>query len=311
MGCEADGMTSRSLSLVSRQVRERSKSFRFLSITVRSARGIISLSERLQATIPSQRHIRHLHICYDGRVTTRQQFTPSGIVRRLSSLVIRRDYSHDMPEDEQVCISINRILQYAVPMVRTLVVQHTSTRTHMPAVYHPDECFHLYGPSIETLKLELGRCVWYRWILPPNTKPLSSLRVLDLGNGYYTARIFSPYSFYQSISILAPHLTHLRLHLRDTINLRRGLGHSVRTPDPSDKLPDSIVCVIIQLEYVFDCSSRCGDLSVRERCPNCRFRLLLMGARALEDIDERVILQATDESAVEVEDFVRQKTLSR
>lgn len=309
--CSDDGTTARSLSLVSKYAHATSKPFQFRSVKVCGVQNIVKLAERLKGVTSALHHIHHLHLKFHTDMQSTEQ-PPAHSTKfhefttRLSTLIPggqprrgSRD-SQEQPVHPELWHIIHKaiwdiiyiILPAAAPTLQSLRIQHTSTEDTYGKLRRLRAI--AYFPSLHTVILEVNGKEWEGWLAAVEgyhyPTSYTSMRVLDLANFRNSMSLTDEWRLFGNITNLAPQLTHLRIHLRESRFLRRALGHASADPGSMDTLPGTIVCVIIQLEYVFDCSATCGDLMVI-RCNNCSLRILLSWARSMANLDDRVYLQ--------------------
>ena len=197
--CTDDGLTGRSLSLVSRRIRGISRRYAFQSIALYGARQLSSFASLLERADIQSRAVRHLYLTDRRRVWV-ERLPDQGADRDLQDFVV---YDAN-PPIEYSSSSIFRILKTVAPTVQTLTLllfdrydeQPLSDAISLPRLreltVHGSSLTHIvwYGTSTTHTPAELPQCL-----------SLRRLHVIfALGGSWTTA-----------VSRLAPHLTHLRI----------------------------------------------------------------------------------------------------
>lgn len=211
IACLDDGSTGRSLSLVSRYVRETSKPFKFQSLAIRNLRQAEALPHALKQRAPNQQPVNHLFVLCDLEKmhpcgnTEQEKVASSSSLRRFTSMLSRLSPKHKPPRTEQspfeiILSELHKVQKPVSPvMLETLmavavccilVAISPTLRTLSISISSAESFFSLYGssalPVLEELTIAYGNG---SSMFPParllaSLQPLPSLRRLNLHRFY-------------------------------------------------------------------------------------------------------------------------------
>ncbi|KAM5541410.1 hypothetical protein V8D89_004964 [Ganoderma adspersum] len=241
--CTDDGLTGRSLSSVSRRIRDTSRRYAFQSIALYGTHQLSSFASVLEKADPESRAVRHLYLT-DRRRIWMECLPDQGADRDLPQEICVHDAN---PPLEYSSSPILRILKTVAPTVQTLTLllfdrydeQPLSDAISFPRLreltVHGSSLTHTtwHGSSLTYTPSELPQCL-----------SLRRLHVIfALGRSWTTA-----------VSRLAPHLTHLRISRLIPSHMSLiDIVRSLERPPPQDSpasgtgFPPTLERVLVQL----------------------------------------------------------------
>ncbi|KAI0367621.1 hypothetical protein BV20DRAFT_1054726 [Pilatotrama ljubarskyi] len=238
--CSDDGSTGRSLALVSKRIRDLSSRHALQSVALYGSHQISAFATLLEGRTDEDRRVRHLYLTDRRKVSTEHapaEDKETCMARRLSD-----QFHADGPSTKYPAEPILRVLRIVAPHLRMLAFLLFGNFNENPLT--------MPFPALEELTIH----TWFWWTGPSRTPTLPSLCRLHI-----ILDNLLPRTAVQTITSLAPHLTHLRLSClsaspRACSFLLPGLKRMVTElegAEASDStqpcLPSSVQRVIVQM----------------------------------------------------------------
>ena len=270
LACTDDGTTGRSLSLVSKPIRDISAPYKLQSICVSGAKQANLFVSALESTPPQHRRVSYLSISNDLTVhpafasADSRQSSSSAIARATTKAVevvvpgvrwykhykrLKQNVDHNVQcmqinrrRDESLFAAFLQILHLTAHTLLTLNVDFQSRWKIVPAQF---------GAGLRSLPMLTSLTVEYFALFHSEVDEslflmddhadgsgdgkelMPRLRFLDLA-GF---RIhLQPFKFYERITRFAPNLTHLRLPMRMTSGLKDALGLRLNSDEDANEL---------------------------------------------------------------------------
>jgi WD40 repeat protein len=262
LACTDGGRTGRSLSLVSKYIRDVSKRYKLQSICIDNVDQAEAFIHLIYDTPIEQRYMSHFaisdhrnHLSFDEYIAKERSKASLRLLRRISAAVFRiprSKFTQRKQENERRFLETNlerdAAILHALPIVLA-IIPPTLERLDIdidcsivPSNLIPASLQSL--PLLTSLTLSCGFegsfGVILDNILSNMSVSLPSLKYLDLSRfRSYTIAIRSTSNVYAHLSILAPSLTHVRIPIEMARNLAVN-GHHL------NKLPVTLARVFIQ-----------------------------------------------------------------
>ncbi|KAI0086053.1 hypothetical protein BDY19DRAFT_857751, partial [Irpex rosettiformis] len=184
LACTDDGTTARSLSSVSRYVREVSRPFVLQSVAVSGLRSLTALADKLEILPPHKRRVRKLFI--------------SDWTRKQAESKMISSNDHDMDRYEVERLTITRLLDLVCPTVESLSFSISCPFNSTQLIGH---LFSLDLPFLESLAI-------HGFYPSPSCRvSMPRLQCLHLSGNR------NPYGLFQTgnLQTVSPKLAHLRI----------------------------------------------------------------------------------------------------
>lgn len=327
--CTDDGSTVKSLMRVSKFIHDASKPYTFQAVAAENNNTVIALAHQLENRPEFSRPVTHLSVRYRrcSHVPSWYQDPdpPSSILapfKALSNLIpgverarLRRKRTREFDEDRSLpefsrllFRSYAKIHMEVAPTLRSLRIDYSTERIwrsppipviDFAALHTLTLVYHLSNGDASMI----GPRYWFPAGAP---RLLPSLRFLDLTFIEYDYFYHRPRDLCRTITNFAPFLTHLRLPVLATNDLKQSLTSDIDGLEILDKLPSTIQCVVVQLEssdVEEQPSAACTSLGDDE-CRVCYGHELRSSVMELEMEDKRVIVQPYEQRELNLEAFL-------